>query len=356
VTASGNELGSGAGLSNETTFLITPTAGVTFTGIGVFSENYYSGLEVTSNGPLNVLTTSLTANQNGQISLSGYGVTLNNDTAASPQVVKLTGTGVFNGNYSTGLSVVSDGAISANNLTANLSSNGFGVRLYNAGAGAVNGAVTLTGVNTFNGNDVDGLNVQSLGAITLNSVTANKNGPPASGAAGASIDNAASSLPLGVKLTGTNTFDGNDGGGLQVYSDGAITINNLTASHSVAGFGASLQNTSAGASGGVTLTGVNAVSENAGAGLDILTTGAVSLTKVTADGNTGDGLFVNASSGNITLTCGSFTNNTASGVDLITSGIATLIGVFASGNTLTDLDLAGVPDLNEFYVRNCPLP
>jgi hypothetical protein len=397
LTANDNQTGAGVSLYND---LGSSTAGVTLTGVNTFNDNWFNGLEVGSFGTINLLSTQITANGNGLSLSSGYGVTLVNSTAATPKSVKIGGTNIFNENYQGGLNIESDGAITTNNLTANSNTSGSGANLNNAGGGAAGsvtltgtnsfntnyntglvinslgaitasnvtasdtsngygailannggaGGVTLSGKNTFNGNDGTGLDVTTTGAITLNNVTASQNGQGGSGY-GAFLSNTAASGPQAVKLTGTNTFDGNETLGLYVDSLGAITINNLSASYTVSGGGAQLFNTGVGAVGNVTLTGVNTFNENNGTGLHIGSKGNVSVTKVTADGNTGDGLYTNPT-GTITLTCGSFTNNTGYGWRLTSLAGITLKGVFSAGNSSGDTWFGTVP----VVTRNCPLP
>jgi hypothetical protein len=188
----------------------------------------------------------------------------------------------------------------------------------------------------FNGNYYNGLLIYSHGAITLTSITANENGLVSSDT-GAQITNVGSAVPQFVKLNGTNTFNGNGSYGLDLTSDGAITTNNITANYNGIN-GAFIANDGGTGAGTITMTGVNNFLGNGNNGLSVSSWFAITLSKVTAEGNAGDGLNV-AADGNISLTCGSFTNN--GGVGLFANSLFTLTlkGVISSGNTGGDYNL-----------------
>jgi hypothetical protein len=129
--------------------------------------------------------------------------------------------------------------------------------------------------------------------------------------------------------------------GLLVFSNGAITVNSITAISNVNG-GVILDNSTAVGNKPVTFTGSNEVKFNsAGGALWITSNGAVTLHNITSSGNTGgDGLYVNnTTSGtgtpqNVTVTgYGNFNNNTVgSGLRIFTYGAITLTGIAADGN------------------------
>jgi hypothetical protein len=190
--------------------------------------------------------------------------------------------------------------VSISNLTANGSTAGTGAQITNSGAGA-SGGVTLTGSNTFNGSDDGGLTVYTTGAITASNLTATANGL-LTGYSGVYFDAGTSA----VTLTGTNVFDSN---------------------------------------------GKTAVSS---AGLWIASAGNVSLTSVTAEHNLEDG-FGGIISGSVSISCGSFNDNGQYGVNLSIGGpTLTLVGVTAVGNTSGQVNYGGSPTVTT--VRDCPLP
>ena len=73
--------------------------------------------------------------------------------------------------------------------------------------------------------------------MTLLNVTATGNGDE-----GVEIYNTDSTVQAPVQVLGTNVFTGNTGYGLYIVSDGAITLNNITANDSVNESGARLDN------------------------------------------------------------------------------------------------------------------
>ena len=97
--------------------------------------------------------------------------------------------------------------------------------------------MTFTGVNQFNNNGIDGLNVTSYGAITVSNMTATGNGSD-----GAYLYNWDAGTVQPVTLSGTNNLSNNYNTGLFVKSKGAITISGLTANSNTHGYGAQLSN------------------------------------------------------------------------------------------------------------------
>jgi hypothetical protein len=194
------------------------------TGTNVFNGNGGNGLEAqgaTLNGAVNL--NNVTASGNG-----GSGVVLNNTPSTAEATISLTGTNTFSGNISYGLYAVSDGFISAANLTAE--DNAAGVELANS-TSASNAGISLTGTNVLAGNVAGGLTMLSNGDVELYGVSTNDN------TSGASIDTAAdvtitcssfanettglSADSASLSLTGV-TFSGN---GTDISSTSTPTIN-----------------------------------------------------------------------------------------------------------------------------------
>ena len=90
--------------------------------------------------------------------------------------------------------------------------------------------MTLTGTNEFNSDHYTGLYIGSKGAFTLNNITANSSATGAGVYLDNCIQNGLCTGSGAVTLTGTNQFTGNYFNGLEVYSDGNISANNLSAS------------------------------------------------------------------------------------------------------------------------------
>jgi putative surface-exposed virulence protein len=336
VTASGN-VSFGLMIDNNELGATTPS-NITLNGTNTFNGNNGGGLDLDTLG--NILTNNVTSSN----SLNGYGVNIISNTAGGTGIVTMKGNNVVTGNGSTNLYIEALGAVTLNNLNASNSA-GLGAYINNSFAQAK--AVTLTGTNLFSNNTGgNGLDILSNGAISLNNLTVNNN----SSGHGAVINNSGATTPANVTITGTNQFNANSINGLNVTSKGNITVNNLTASNNAAQ-GAALTNSAGASTTSVTLTGVNSFLNNTGEGLLISAKGTVNLTRVIADDNM-EGIHVNTD-GNINLTCGSTVNNTTYGWYLYTDGLTTVKGVVSVGNTTNTFIKPG-STLVQSPV--CPLP
>ncbi len=361
----------GAWLENDYGPAASPQ-NVTVNGYGSFYNNGDDGLDVFTYGV--ITTNNLDAENNGQNNfynqtnslpinpLSGWGVYLDNCyfdwtaldciSTGAPKAITMNGKNTFNGNFQDGLWATSYGAITAKQLTAN-NNGGDGAYLDNQWDGAVSSTSTVTvtsataiGWNSFgnNGYDLqngwtvgDGLEVYSNRAITLNNIQANGNFN-----SGAQVDTADhiyayAANAQNVTFTGRNIFQYNGFDGLDVLADGNITINNLTANGNQGNAGASLDNclfdgiSACLGHGNITLTGTNTFNENNGDGLDTNSHGNIAISKVTADNNGAEGVYGGAD-GTISVSCGSMTNNFSYGWEFWSSLTITLKGVYVNGN------------------------
>lgn len=308
---------------------------VTLTGTNIFSENDGSGLVVHSKGAITI--NNLIADANG-----GYGADLENELATTAQPVSLTYYNEFKFNGLGGLSINTVGAVTLNKITAT-HNGGDGVFIDNAGAFYAN--VTINGVNQFNNNGRDGLDVTSSGNITLNNVTANNNGQSELFGSGAILNNSGTGIPKTVLLKGTNTFRFNFDAGLTIDSYGAISVANLTARGNENGSGLVLNNrVSAANQQNVTLTGFTIADDNGDVGVQISSYGNISAAKVTASGNGGAGLLVKNNGGtlpkNVSLSGGTTLNeNGGNGLTVESAGAITLAGLQANFNNGTGASL-----------------
>lgn len=330
LTVNGNN-GTGASLQNLNA--VTPKA-VTLTGTNTFSNNSSSGLAISSIGVVTI--NNLIANNNGY---DGANIN-NNNTNATNVGVKLTGTSVFGDNTNSGLSIDSKGAVTLSNVYAN-SNNAYGVFISNTAASTVQG-VTFSGTNEFKYNTIHGLSIVSKGTITLNNLNANSNGQM-----GISINNTGTAMSP-ISITGTNTFNLNGYSGLFIsysVSGGAVTLNNITANDNgqsgFTGYGASIGNSTGTTFKGVTLTGTNSFSNNYDSGLAISSSGAVTLNNVTANNNasSASGVFIsNQASGDtkpmavILNGTNTFNMNDQGGLYIATYGAVTLNNIKANDN------------------------
>lgn len=380
----------GARLKNQWFNSASPTpvessGSITLYGYNTFNNNGVDGLDVASSSDFTAYNTS--ANLNGDdgavLSLnktqpytysystrvkSGkkyiYVYTYVNVTAAN---VTLYGVNNFNGNGTgDGLAVTTDGAITIYNLTANGNGQAAGLGIGNGaildncsistGSCSTNtevNPVTIYGYVNVSDNNWRGLQIDSLGAVTLSNIIASGNL-----GVGARIDNQfnSSTSPAGVTISGSNIFNSNDSTGLVVLSYGAIALNNINAYNngdSTPGgtSGAYLDNT-VGATGiapkNITLTGLNSFVGNYKWGLEFLSSGSVDIARISANGNDWDaantqvGGGVSGTANTITLTCGHMfgnggtTGDPAPGYNLAATGVLTLNGIYSSGNRAAD--------------------
>lgn len=359
VTANVNDdgTGQGYGVSIDNYGYLAP-ANVTITGTNNFNLNGDTGLYIQSMGAITLY--NLTANYNGDAS-GDNGVRIINDVGGLlVRPVTILGTNMFNGNFGTGLEVQSLGAIKVNNVMANDNFEG-GANLNNEASAISSQPITITGYGIFNNNGTyTGLNIQSKGNVMLANITANSNG------AGVYIDTNNDFTDTGlanVTISGVNTFNNNDLHGLQIYGDGVIALSNLTANgNSEKGVWVdNLAYANLGATGikNVAINGVNMFNANGSDGLYVQSKGTVSLTRITANlnndpdvGETANGVFIQTD-GAINLTCGSMYSNQGAGYDLTAGSgkVVTIKGVFTYGNPL--VDFSGPTTVQ---TRACPLP
>lgn len=327
VLASGN--GTVTGVGNNGVYLKNTFTGavgaITLTGTNVFTENFNHGLFVESYGAIKA--NNITASSNGQ-----SGANLQNTSSVAPQPITLTGTNRFEDNYF-GLIILTNGLITTSNINANININ-TGVRLDNGNPGAVAGII-MNGTNTFYNNGLDGLTVKSNGAITLANLNASENAQW-----GANLNNTSASVPANVTLSGVNSFNGNGSDGLYIQSDGIITLNSVSAINNT-GSGTSLNNQqAANIVKGITFTGTNVFNDNHDYGLVISSYGIVTLTNITAsyNGTTfGDGVNITNDAGvtpsGVTLTgTNTFNGNHASGLSVASLGAIVVNNVTADDN------------------------
>ena len=261
---------------------------VTLSSANTFDWNGGEGLSVSSGGA--ITSGPLDANDN-----TSYGSSLDNNHSTSVLPVTLTGTSSFSDNGGYGLAVSSRGAITVNNLTADFNSAGSGVDLTNDYNTATSSPISVTGINWFNSDHLDGLFVNSYGAITLNNINASNDGL-ATAFEGLYAQNIGVTIPKSITLNGVNTLNRNGGYGAVIESDGSITLNNVTADCN--GFsGGDCKTGGTGSSGiytdnsylgstrpqAVNLLGTNEISFNDADNLDVESYGTVTINNLTAN-------------------------------------------------------------------------
>jgi hypothetical protein len=236
--------------------------------------------------------------------------------------VTLTGVNTFNNNEDTGLYIQASGDINADGLTAKdngiVSGFGNGAEFYSLSN------VTLTGVNVFSGNNDSGLYIEANGNIDVNNIDAVKNGVGGFGS-GAYL-NSLGGPAFGVTVGGTNTFRNNTETGLYIESGGSVAVNNVTAG-SNGGYGVELYTLT-----DVSVTGTNTFDANADSGLYIEADGNVDAQNLTSTSN-GDMGVETYTLGTFTLTGNNvFDANSNSGLYIESSGDMDLQNITATRN------------------------
>lgn len=193
-----------------------------------------------------------------------------------------------NNNARDGVVVIAAGAIKGNNVSA--TDNGeFGVNISNQVS--LISSLTLTG-GTASANDREGYNLWSWGAINLSGLTS-KGSMSGNGIFAANYN---VSIPQPVTISNATVQDNLSLRGLYVISRGNITVNGVIAANNNIGVKLIVNAPPTGyAAGKITiqaLTGVNTINNNATAGLWLDTPGAISISKVVARGNNGDGIHI----------------------------------------------------------------
>ena len=358
VTATGNGA-AGVWLENDfpNTLAVKSKGSVTLAGVNLLTGNTGGdGLDVLSFGAIKAGNLHATNNS------GGAGAYLDNSGASTAQVITLTDSNTFSDNGKDGVDLFSNGAITLSSLSAS-GNHGFGASIANNNS-TFPSNVTLIGSDSFNNNYYDGLDVTSSGIIIENTqtLTANENGITGSlFGTGVNLNNTSANSAKTVILNGVSTFDGNyaqvfDGvttygsAGLVIFSNGNISVNKITANDNTNGAGALLDNLTGSPKATVTLAGSGFFNNNAGDGIDVITNGTVTMTKVNANGNqgtvsstyTGDGVYVSAGV-KVTLTCSNLVDNAGYGVDVVTAPHLTLNGVVMVDNASGNLYFVGTP-------------
>ena len=325
VSASGNNLNAantspGAIIHTEYSQLVSP---VTITN-SQFNLNDAGGLEVYAKGAITL--TKVKANEN----TLGHGAYLDNGDYGIASISILGSAysdNEFNNNGVIGLSVHTKGKIILNYATANGNQNVAIVLDNQSGVGSVTLKSGWFG-NTSQPNSY-GVNIVTNGAVTITGVFARGND-----SMGLSIDQSGT-IPQPIKITGGD-FSDNGEQGLHIWSQGSITLANIFVSNTGReGFNLVTEKPA-----NITLTNCHISSTGdaaPSAGLYFMTAGNIVLNSVSSNNNSDDGLHIQVGSAgtpkSITITNGNFNGNLGDGLELFSTGAITLKNTNAYGNT-----------------------
>jgi hypothetical protein len=354
----------GTGLIINNTYATTPLP-VTLNNVNLSDNGSWLGGYVESKGTITV--NGVNANGNGL-----YGLQLKNDGAGSSGNIVVIGTlgkNIFDGN-STGLWVQTSRNVSLSTLQSNgNSSQGIiiegagtssnvilsGVEALNNGNQGINisttGTVTIsktvasgnTGTGLYIDNDSAitaksvlisnsifnnnlnfgyGIQVLSVGTITLSGVIANENGT-----SGALLNNSVislvSQLPQAVSVS-KSTFNGNAESGLRIYSQRKITLSYINAIQNT-GFGIYAQNTASTVMSPIAVSGTIRVMGNS-FGINLQTNGIATASGIASIGNINTGISI-SSGGAVTLLSSQTSGNGWWGLFMTTKGNTILNGL-----------------------------
>jgi len=312
---------------------------------GYYSTNYYGGLVVDTRGSITLNGVVATQN-NWSNGGSAAAIDLDNcqwtgsacGGTGGVTITNTMGQNVIANNYYVGLYILSRGTVSINTL--NVRDNWHsGIYIDNCRYGGSYcmgvGSVSLTNVN-LSENGIDwstggthassyGLYVYSGGSVTLDKVTSERNT-----SYGIYLENDNSSTAKTITLKNIYAIS-NYAYGVTAYARGAVSVNHI---NSFGNYGTGLV---IGSNSSVTISntlGANIV-ENNYLGVDIDTSGTVSITGLSASDNyVYQGLTVDASwgLGSVTITNSRFNNNDDYGLAVYSQGNISLTNVQANGN------------------------
>ncbi len=345
----------------------------------VFDENGNNGLVIYSNASAITLT-DVSANGNdptdsgsfsGAIIDGTYGGVISGSVTINSSAV--TRFNEFSSNSDRGLAIGSYGPVSISNVIAcgNDSTN---IDIYNSGAApTAPKPVSLTRTTASDSESAHGISIATRGSVTLNSVIANNNAT-----SGLTVDAYCDpcAIPANVAMIGTgNEFIGNKTIGINISTEGNISLMNVTADGTTSGDGIYLYNYYTGSIGNVTISAsgsiMNSSCGNYSDGLQILSKGTISISRLIADDNGAMGGNINNSYANpliknVTLTSCEFNRNRGSyGLYIWSEGAVALNSTSVESNERTGLyietdgavTLNGVhASFNSFHEAEVPSP
>lgn len=340
-----NNAGNGGYIASDGTITVAGMTVLGNGGTGLMLKNDWGG----ATGSM-VVSSSLGLNQFNYN--SGYGLlihTYKNAGLASTQA---------NGNTSYGVTIIAVGTISNVSLVSveaggNLGS--YGVRIYNSGTVNLSKVIATknsgTGIyinNTWppiaravkisnsiaNNNGMEGIVVNSVGAITLSGVTASGNL-----LFGATLNNAILSLPAtqvpqGVSVT-KSTFDGNGNSGVYIVTQRKVSLVSINASANH-WLGIDADNSSSTVNSPIVISGISRILRNGLStgytGIYLNSKGAIAISGVTSSWNGNSGIDGYSTGGGVTIKNSQVEGNANYGILMQVHGTTVLSGISSNYN------------------------
>ncbi len=321
------------------------------TGSGLWVDNSYAlnaapvtiqGAVVNENGDLGVFVyytkgtitiSGIIANRNG-----GTGVYLDNSIPGgigSVVVLGSLGLNQFNNNIGSGLYIKTNQNVNLTSIQA-IGNDSYGIA---ARSYATNGSITLVNVeadgNCISHPDFAGVRIRTSGNVSLIKVVAIGNVSK-----GISIQNNETPIARTVKIS-SSTANDNEGYGISIESVGAITLTGVTASgnsHDGANLVNSVMSLPTQVPQGITVV-KSTFNSNNGDGLYLLSQSKITLASIRASGNTNSGVSANndtspVSSPIVVSGVNYFTSNSNNGMCIASAGNVSISGVTSNGNMI----------------------
>lgn len=326
VNAAGSLTGMGVDLRNN-----SGTGSVTITGPGTtmndFSGNHTYGLYILSSGVVTLKNIYAVGND------TGANIT---NTYADSKSVSITNANFSESVANTGLSVNSKGAISLTDVISNNNLVGSGAYLENTDASKAQ-VVTITRSQFSENANANGLYVASLGTITLSGVQANGN---ASFGANIQVCSYDGGIP-GCKASGgltingvDNEFNNNGSYGMYVYSRGNVSMSNISASDN-GDSGMMIYHHFENCTGNVSLNATsgrtNAFSNNGVYGVQVYSIGNISFARLDASNNMEVGCYLSnqyaLAARSVSVSYATINDNQDQGLQIHSTGAVTLTQV-----------------------------
>jgi putative surface-exposed virulence protein len=286
-----------------------PGAGTVTINISSSMYNGGDGYDIYAKG-LITLNDVYTAGNYG-----GDGFYLDNSDAQIPAAINLTLARAYNSTY--GFEIFSRGAVTLNSIIANANAND-GVYIENSGTGAIiiNNTPSPLVFNDTDGNTGNGYTIYSNGAVSITNLDTNDNG-----GLGGYIDNSTAATAAAVTINTiapANYYNGywnNGSGGLYILSRGAVTLSRLWMDNN-SGVAAEIHNIPPGIAAGSAVSisdskfNNNFVADGNSDedGLVVFSKGLITLTNIEAVYNDGDGVYLDnqipGATGGITINAG----------------------------------------------------